>query len=362
MRVLLLSAYDARSHRYWHEGVVAHLPEVTFEVHTLPARFFSWRFRGNALTWADAPFGPCDAVLSTSMTDLAALKGLNPRLAGVPVALYFHENQFAYPSNEPHEHLIERQITSIYSALAAQRLVFNSEYNRGTFLEGARTLLKRLPDGVPKGTADRLADKADVLPVPLGAECFGRSVGVRQPRDIVWNHRWEADKGPERLAAVVAELIRRKTVFRMHLLGGDPSGPHPEVQRAAEMLRAHGSLGHYGQLPERDDYLACLTGARIVLSTTRHEFQGLAVQEAMALGCLPVVPDRLAYPGYVPGPFRYRSGDDISLEAGAAVDVIVRTLAGNNNPIPMQACSWDAMAGDYRRLLQQVAALRPGSG
>ena len=39
-------------------------------------------------------------------------------------------------------------------------------------------------------------------------------------------------------------------------------------------------------------------------------FQGLAILEGMALGCLPLVPDRLAYPEYVAREFRYRSTPD----------------------------------------------------
>ena len=363
MRVLLLSAYDARSHRYWREGVVAHLPEFDFEVHTLPARFFSWRFRGNSLTWADADFGEHDVILATSMTDLSALRGLNRRVAATPAVLYFHENQFAYPSDEPAAHLVDRQVTSIYGALAAERIAFNSDYNRHTFLDGARALLKRLPDGVPKGTVDRLAARSTVLPVPLGEECFaGAKRRGTDTFDIVWNHRWEVDKGPARLLAVVAALLGRGTPFRMHLLGGDVTRPHPEIERAAALLRERGCLGHYGQLPQRDDYLECLRTSHVVLSTTLHEFQGLAVQEAMALGCIPVVPNRLAYPGYVPEALRYAGSDDVALEASAAADLIDRVARGVDVQCDlMKDVAWPVMAQRYRDLLVDAVSARGSS-
>ena len=358
MRVLLLSPYDARSHRYWREGVVAHLPDIDFEVHTLPARFFSWRFRGNALTWADAEFGACDVVLATSMTDLSALRGLNRRIATTPVVLYFHENQFAYPSEEPPAHLLERQVTSVYGALAAERLAFNSEYNRQTFLDGARRLLKRLPDGIPSGVVDTLESRSSVLPVPLGDECFeGHAERPRDRFDIVWNHRWEADKGPARLAALVEELLVRDVSFRIHLLGGDPSRPHPDIEQAASRLRARGRLGRFGELPDRADYLACLRDANVVLSTTLHEFQGLAVQEAIALGCTPVVPDRLAYVEYVPEALRYTSSDDLQAEAKAAADLVERVAGGVAMPADsLTGNAWPHLAQRYRDLLNQAAA------
>jgi len=95
VRILLLSAYDADSHRRWREGLVAALPEHDWTVETLPPRHFSWRIRGNPLALADQlqrsrPAG-WDRLMATSMTDLATLRGLVPSLAAMPAILYFHE-------------------------------------------------------------------------------------------------------------------------------------------------------------------------------------------------------------------------------------------------------------------------------
>ncbi|MCB1646925.1 MAG: DUF3524 domain-containing protein, partial [Pseudomonadales bacterium] len=126
MNTLILSPYDAVSHRAWHQGLVTQLAGHDLTVLTMADRHFSWRFRGNSLWYSTCPelHSHWDLVIATSMTDLATLKGLVPELAGTPVVVYFHENQFAYPSRQAGEHLIERQMTSIYSALAADRLVF----------------------------------------------------------------------------------------------------------------------------------------------------------------------------------------------------------------------------------------------
>ena len=43
MRILLLSAYDAESHRYWREGLVSRFPEHHWQVLRLPPRYFNWR-------------------------------------------------------------------------------------------------------------------------------------------------------------------------------------------------------------------------------------------------------------------------------------------------------------------------------
>jgi hypothetical protein len=152
MRILLLSPYDTRSHRRWREGLVATFPEHDWTVLTLPPRHFSWRVRGNSLSWALAERERLqrswDLVVATSMTDLSALKGMVPALAGVPALLYFHENQFAYPDRRVQQRL-EPAVVSLYAALASARVVFNSDYNRQTFLEGVTSRIRRMRNAKP---------------------------------------------------------------------------------------------------------------------------------------------------------------------------------------------------------------------
>ena len=65
--------------------------------------------------------------------------------------------------------------------------------------------------------------------------------------------------------------------------------------------------------------------ADIVLSTAQHEFQGLAVLQAVASGCLPAVPDRQAYPEIFAGEFRYPChGGDAQAEARDAAALVCR--------------------------------------
>ncbi len=88
MRILLFSAYDALSHQYWRKGLVNAFPEYDWTVLTLPPRFFSWRLRGNSMTWAfserDVLIAGYGLLICTSMTDLSALKGMVPELAKIP--------------------------------------------------------------------------------------------------------------------------------------------------------------------------------------------------------------------------------------------------------------------------------------
>jgi hypothetical protein len=148
VNVLLLSAYAANSHMHWQHMLAAMFPRWQWESLTLPPRHFSWRVRGNPLYWSvaqrDRLEQDYDLLVATSMVDLATLRGLVPALARLPSLLYFHENQFDYPRSNSQSSLLEAQMVSLYSALAADCLAFNSAYNRDTFLVGLDALLRKL--------------------------------------------------------------------------------------------------------------------------------------------------------------------------------------------------------------------------
>ena len=147
MRVLLLSAYDAHSHRRWREGLVAAFPEWDWTVLTLPPRNFAWRIRGNSLSWAFAERRllqqSYDLMVATSMTDLSSLRGLVPALTRLPTLVYCHENQFAYPEGRQQLGRVESMMVNLYTLLAGDRVVFNSVWNRDSCLDGIQGFLKR---------------------------------------------------------------------------------------------------------------------------------------------------------------------------------------------------------------------------
>lgn len=269
----------------------------------LPARYFPWRFRGNSLTLSqhEALQSSYDVIIATSMTDLSSLRGFLPHLATVPTILYFHENQFAYPDKHP-DRQVERQITSIYSAIAADRLVFNSDFNRRTFLEGSEKLLRKMPDGVPSGTVTGLKNKSEVISVPIDVQPAA-SKSNEGPLSIVWNHRWEHDKGLEDLQVIVEGLLNQPKNFIFHLIGQSFRQKPAEIQWIKDQLGGH--LGQFGFVEDRSAYRALLGESDRVLSTAHHEFQGIAVLEAMSAGCEPVVPNDLAYQEFVPEHCRF---------------------------------------------------------
>ena len=220
LRILAIEPYYGGSHRAFLDGLVR-ASRHQWTVLTLPARKWKWRMRGAALTFARQLDQPFDLLFVTDFLDLATLVGLAPRrLAEVPKAVYFHENQLTYPVLHETDRDYQFGFTNITTCLVADRVFFNSDFHRAEFLDAARDLLRRMPDHVPSGIAEAIADRA--LTLPLG--CDLRSLDVESPpREgpalIVWNHRWEYDKNPEGFFAVLCDLADDGVPFRVAVCG-----------------------------------------------------------------------------------------------------------------------------------------------
>jgi glycosyltransferase involved in cell wall biosynthesis len=372
MRILLLSAYDAQSHQYWREGLVAQFPKHDWTQLVLPGRFFSWRIRGNSMQWAlgdratlDQPY---DLIIATSMVDLASLKGFVPNLANIPSILYFHENQFIYPPSQANDkHHLDPKMVTLYGAIAADKLVFNSRYNQQSFIAGVKELLSQLPEKMPVDVAQLLDEKSTVLPVPLKTlDSFNIAHASNQsyqnlwpkradvsPLRLVWAARWEYDKGPQQLQSILRELRRRSVGFELSLLGQQFRKQPIEFE---EIEAEFGdNIVQFGYAESRHHYLSWLTESDMVLSTALHEFQGLAVLEAVQLGCIPILPNRLVYPELFNSTYLYKSSSNsASLEASSAADLIQhhKTLMDKGiSVVPViKNLEWPAMATAYKKL------------
>ena len=185
--------------------------------------------------------------------------------------------------------------------------------------------------------------------------------GRAGPLLIVWNHRWEYDKGPEAFFSALYALAERGVEFRVAVLGEGFVREPPEFTEARERLGER--IVQFGYAESFADYARWLWRADVVVSTAIQESFGAAVAEAMYCGCLPVLPERLAYPQFVPPEHR-----DLCLyrdEAGlverlaylAAHPAVARDPA-LRGAFRTQAAryDWSLMAPEYDRRLAALAA------
>lgn len=368
MRVLLLSGYDAPSHKRWREGLAAAFPDWSWTQLALPPRHFKWRMRGSGFLWAQTEQQylnrEYDLLVATSMVDLACLRGLMPKLARLPSLVYFHENQFAYPTRQQQKANVEPQLVNLFSAACADRIAFNSRYNQDSFFQGVEDLLRRLPDAFPAATLDKLMASSQVLPVPLEAECYVANRADPNTLTLVWNHRWEYDKGPDRLLAALRLFVAERSQsvpVKIHVVGQQFRQEPQAFAELKPLLSRAGLLGHWGFVADPKDYRQLLAQCHGVLSTALHDFQGLSVLEGAAAGCRPLVPDREAYPEWFAPCYRYASyPQQPDREARAMADSLLRWQADFQAgqlvaPAPVDFLSWERWRPSYASQLKNLA-------
>ena len=268
----------------------------------LPARHWRWRMQGAAHTLARRAreLQPPDVLLVSDYLDLPRFRGfLPPAWAGIPAALYLHENQLTYPLR-PGEERRERDLApafaNLLSCLSAERVVFNSRFHRDEFRDAALELLAQLPSPKPTAELENALETARVIGpgVDLEATPLGPGPPSGSPLRVLFNHRWEHDKDPAAFLRAVRAARQQGAQIELVLLGESYRKSPPQVDALLAELAP--CILHRGWAADRAQYLHLLGSADLVVSTARHEFFGMALLEGVAAGAMPLAPRALAYP------------------------------------------------------------------
>ena len=254
-RILHITPYDGGSHAQWTRLLSREI-EAEWTVLALPGRFWKWRMRGVVpylhLKHPDVLNQAYDAVLATSYVPLAELRGFAPNLTKCPNYLYFHENQFAYPVRVSREWDNHYAVSQLTSALVADQSLFNSAWNRDSFLDGARQWLRNMPDAHPPGWIDAVAEKCTVYGVPLDLADVEFKPRGNGPPVILWNHRWEFDKAPEVFFEALAALAAEGMDFRVIVCGQRFRNAPESFESGRELLGDR--VLHWGYAEDRGAY------------------------------------------------------------------------------------------------------------
>ncbi len=314
VNVLILEPYFTGSHASWAEGYARHSAHEVNILH-LEGQFWKWRMHGGAVTLArrflEEAHEP-EVILATDMLDLTTFMALTrDRTARIPSAVYFHENQITYPwspgdRDVAHKRDVHYGFINFASALAADAVFFNSDYHRRAFLEELPRLLKHFPDHRELASVELIAAKSRVLPLGFdfvrlednkpGEAAHGTQAG--RPPLVLWNHRWEYDKNPEDFFQALYALADQGLEFEVAVLGENFS-QSPEVFQQAR-VRLGDRVVQFGYAGSFADYARWLWEADILPVTSKHDFFGMSVVEAVYCGCYPLLPRRLSYPEIFP--------------------------------------------------------------
>lgn len=299
MRVLALEPYYGGSHRAFLDGWVTRSRHA-WTVLSLPPHKWKWRMRHAAITFAEdvarraAAGDSWDALFCSDMLNLAEFIGLAPPAVRVlPKVVYFHENQLTYPVRDEKERDWHFAFTNLTTALAADAVWFNSAFHREALLDALPVFLKRMPDHQPLAAMDAIRAKSGVQ--HPGVDAFPpRGDRAPGPLRILWAARWEHDKDPETFFAALERIEAAGADYRISVVG-EQFRESPPVFETARKQFAH-RIDRWGYQASRDDYVAVLREADVIVSTALHEFFGISVVEAISTGAFPLLPERLAYP------------------------------------------------------------------
>lgn len=361
-RGLFVEPFYGGSHKAFLDGLVRH---SRHEIQTLTLAEGEWRrrMRRGAQELAEVcetlP-GDFDFLVATDMLDLPVFLSLTrPRFERVPVAVYFHENQMTYPRIKGTKFNSWFGAINYQSALSADAVRFNSGFHRDDFL-GALRALGELPNNwlTPKGIA-AVERKSGVLPVGVELDWISALETDRQPdlpRTVLWNHRWEFDKAPDLFSRTLDRLAERGVPFRLIIAGEPGDNPSDAITSLPEKFPQQ--VVHFGFAESQAAYGKLLCASDIVISTTRHEFFGIGTVEALAAGCVPMVPNRFNYPALVPESLHRQ------LLWESEADLLMKLEALLTGPLPQTTTlqqatrpyAWDAVAPEWDAFLGRLAA------
>lgn len=313
MKILVLEPYFGGSHESFLRGLELHIP-ADLDLLTLPARKWKWRMRLAAPWFAEqlrGREGAYTSIFCSTFLDVATFKVLAPEwVCDIPIITYFHENQFAYPVQKEDERDFHFSLTNFTTALASDKVLFNSRYNMNTFLKGCREFVGKAPDMPGDYGLSTLREKCVCLPPGIDFSIIDRAPEPEAGNDspvIVWNHRWEHDKNPEPFFEALFDLDQRGVDFGLIVLGQSFQDQPAVFERARQVLGRQ--IVHFGTVSSRKEYAKWLRKGDIVVSTATHEFFGMAVLEAVRAGCRPLLPNRLSYPEIFQEEFLYDDGE-----------------------------------------------------
>lgn len=356
---IFLEPFCGGSHQDFAEGLVHH-SDHRIRLYSLPARFWKWRMRGAALHFAGKlpHLTNTDGLIVSDMMSLSDFKSLY--ISDFPPSIaYFHENQLTYPTAHEDPRDLHFGFTNITTALAADRILFNSSFQFNSFFESLPELLKLMPDYPPLWVEDQIKIKSGVC-----------HPGCRFPADppelfhypdrpllIIWNHRWEFDKNPKAFFNALDAIERKGIDFKIALLGENFENIPEEFANARS--RFGRKIVQYGYIASRQDYLDWLSKGSIVISTALQENFGISVIEAIRFGCFPLLPDRLSYPEIIPRQFHddvlYADQQDLILRLSNLITTYPTRLSKRKAlSEAMGIFSWQHRIKDFNRELNQL--------
>ena len=364
MKILLVEPYYTGSHKQWAEGLQK-FSKNEIRIISMKGQFWKWRMHGGAVTLArqflELKWKP-DFILASDMLDLSTFLSITRVLSyNIPTAIYFHENQLSYPWS-PKDRDIEKNRDSHYgfinyaSSLVADKVLFNSKYQMDSYFEALKKLLNNFPDNRETATIKDIKIKSKVLNLGLDLKRYDKyfTENINTPI-ILWNHRWEYDKDPETFFQTLEKLKNNGFDFRLAVLGENFS-QSPQIFNKAKILFKN-NIVHWGYSNSLKDYATWLWKSDIIPVTSKQEFFGASVMEAVYCNTYPILPNRLSYPELLPQRFHkdhiYQNKEDLYQKLAWAIKNITTVRNSDIRKIATKY-DWSNIISKYESIFSDV--------
>lgn len=297
----------------------AGLHHLEYDLFSLPGKNWQCKARTSALYFSQtiplANEQKYTVLFTSSVLNLAEFLGVRPDLQKCHKIVYFHENQLA--SSNVRENDCQFGLNQIMTCIAADQIIFNSNFNMTSFLNGIDGFLSINADFKQRNLKENISVKSQVLYFPISFHhlpSHGRDGRFSKNPDnerkilhLVWPHRWDHDKNPQLLTNVLQELNKRQVDFKISILG------QQTIPDCFSTIKTElgAKLVHFGFISSKDEYFRCLLAADVVISTAGYEFYGISMLEATFCGCLPLAPNKLVYPEIYPVQNLYNTSNQL---------------------------------------------------
>jgi glycosyltransferase involved in cell wall biosynthesis len=223
--------------------------------------------------------------------------------------------------------------------------------------------------GVTKYEADFFAGKLGLSPEQISVVSNGVSPGFEpRPRTVLEGQRLICSvgrlaryKGHHRLIEALPELHRRDPSIRVAFVG--EGSYRPALERSLKRVGLS-HLAEFRSFPpdQRDQLSAFLASSSLVVSLSEHESQGMAILEAISLGCPVLINDTTALKEY--GAAGLAQVAPPGCSSHHLSDIVLRCLDAQEGQdtariLPTWEATTDALEEIYRKALGRPAAGRP---
>jgi glycosyltransferase involved in cell wall biosynthesis len=171
----------------------------------------------------------------------------------------------------------------------------------------------------------------------------------------LWNHRWEYDKNPEDFFTLLYRLDQAGLGFQVAVLGECFAQKPAIFLEAREKLKD--KIVQFGFVSNFTDYASWLWKADIIPVTSRHDFFGASVVQALYCNCYPLLPKRFSYAEHLPddmhAQFFYDDFEDLSKRA---TDLLVNIGAVRQKTTQefVTKYDWQTMADIYDQTFETL--------